>query len=82
VAIGIVGKPSGTRIITGSVHYGKLKKEGFNLEHREYPDKTGNRTILIMGQRIKQERIYINAPVEVVKAKVPRKKKVAVVAEA
>jgi hypothetical protein len=81
MSVGIVGKPNGTRMVTGSVHYGKLSREAKNLQHKEYPDKVNNRTILIMGQRIKQERVYINAPVPVVtKAKVSRKK--AVVAEA
>jgi hypothetical protein len=87
MSIGIVGKPGGTRMVTGSVHYGDSSttgskknlrnrcREARNLETREFPDRTKGRTILIMGQRIKQEIVIIPA----VKVRKPSRKSVAVV---
>lgn len=41
MSIGIVGKTEGIRWITGSVHYGKRRKENLNLEYRKYPGMKG-----------------------------------------
>lgn len=82
MGIGIVGKPAGVRLVTGSVHYGKLRNEERNLDTREFPIKRNGRSVMVLGQRIKQERVVIHPvvvePVAVVKkTRKPARKSVA-----
>lgn len=84
MGIGLIGKPNGVRIVTGSEHYGMRKQEGRNLELREFPTRFRGRSVMIIGQTAKQVIEYIHPavvePVKVKKARKPAVKKV--VAEA
>lgn len=75
MGIGLVGKPNGVRIVTGSEHYGMRAKEASNLQNREFPTRKNGRSIMVIGQTVKQE-IEIIQPVA--KPKKTRAKKAVV----
>lgn len=54
MGIGIVGKPNGVRMITGSERYGMRTREEFNLLYKEYPTRHKGRQIMILGQSLQK----------------------------